>query len=97
MPRTKKIKEEVVPEKIEKQFSLKLKLNGELITTSGDSITECINNLGKFFAIKTKGVFVLKWGGLKAEVVMLPPQVRRLLINKTAKLVFEKRMLSILK
>ncbi len=79
-------------------FNLSLELADRTLESFGFSVVECLNNFNIVLgSIKSKGDFVLKVGELKATKVMLPFEMRRLFTNSTSKIVFEKRMLSILK
>jgi len=61
-----------------------------------DTIFEAFEQL-KPASIKGKSILKVSKGNLKAEIVLYPFQVRRLLVNKFSKMLLEKRLNSMLK
>jgi len=47
--------------------------------------------------LKSKGIITVKFGKLQAEINLYPLSIKRLLSNKTAQEIFEKRMLQAIK
>jgi len=99
MPRKKIIKKvsAVKKEKVPK-FSLSLNLGELHYKAKGESVVEAMEKLNvDRFKIRGFGIFILKSGNKKAELKYTPFQIRRILVNKIAALIFEKRILMMLK
>ncbi len=81
-----------------KKFKLSLDLGDLHYETKADSVVEAIVNLSiDRFKIRGYGLFTLKDGKKKAELKYTPFQMRRLLINQTARNLFERNILIRLK
>ncbi len=76
---------------------LKLFLADGELSVNGKTVTECLNKLNPG-QIKSKGTFIIFVGKKKAEcVVPFSSQIKRLLLGKMSKVIFEKKMLGMLK
>jgi hypothetical protein len=98
MAKKKKIEEEVVEETlpVEPVFKLTLKVNGEVIETSGDTPLECLNKLQPLKIVKSYGVFSLTKGDKTIERKLTPMKTRQTLFAPIFKTLLAKRF-SILK
>ena len=78
-------------------FSVKLENTGQVYEAKANSILEALDLLKPKF-LKTKGIFTITKGNLKAEIVMMPFAIRRLLKgHKVLKSIFEKKAMMRLK
>ena len=74
-------------------FFIKLENAGQVYESEGDTISKALNSLNPKF-LKTKGIFTIKQGKLRAEIVMLPFAIKRLLRgHKVLKSIFEKKVM----
>lgn len=80
-------------------FSVSLFVNDKEYKSSGDNLLECVEQLKKpdITLFKTKSVFVVTKGKLRAEKTLNIPQMRRLYGNDTTRSIFVKNIGMILK
>ncbi len=97
MKKTKKLK---AVKKETPKFEMDLNFKGSDLNynSKGDSIIEALDNLNiDKFKLRTYGVFILKNGKKKGQLQQTPFQIKRLLFNKVAKEIFEKKILMTMK
>ncbi len=74
-------------------FFIELKNAGQVYKAKADTISKALDSLKPKF-LKTKGIFTIKQGRLRAEIVMLPFAIKRLLRgHKVLKSIFEKKVM----
>ena len=72
-------------------FFVELKLDNKTHKTNGNDILEAINKL-EINLIKCAGLLSAKSGKEKAEIVLYPHQIRRLIVNNTYREILAKRL-----
>lgn len=81
-----------------KKFKLSLDFGDLHYQAKGDSVIEAMENLKvDRFHIQGFGIFTLESGKKKAELKYTPFLIRRLLVNRTSRELFQKRILLNLK
>ena len=78
-------------------YNLNLKFDGKHYKASGETVLDGLNKLLKHDLITAKGVLTIKRGKKKFEIVMYPRLVRRLMVNKVSRQLFDKRVSVVLK
>jgi hypothetical protein len=79
------------------KYRVSLRLGNNVQTKIAPSIVEALNKMEPQYFSKAKAIISVSVGKLKAQVMLFPIYTRRLFINKTAKEVFQKRMIGALK
>jgi hypothetical protein len=79
------------------QYKVSLKLGDLTFTKIASSIVAALEKMEPKHLSKAKGVLTVSSGGLKTEMLMYPPQLKRLFINKTAREMFQKRAIGVMK
>ena len=77
-------------------YSVSLSILGKETKLQGNSLVE-IFDLIKPEVVKGKAIMTIKKGNLKAEHMFYPHQLKRLMVNKTMKQIWEKRLNLMLK
>lgn len=70
--------------------------NEKKYNSQGGTILECLNNL-RFDLTKTAGILTVTDGNKKAERIMRPLHLKRLLVNKTYRELLQKQLLFLMK
>lgn len=78
------------------KYTLCLIVANDHYSASRKSVVEALNKI-KPPHIKARGLFVLSYDGLQSQFQMIPAQIKKLLVNNTAKVMLEKRMKLMLK
>lgn len=80
-------------------FEVSLQLGEHNLKAKGPTINDCLKAIAPDFTIKTKGIFVVKKGALKSERVMIPFEIKKLLLSKNDLIrnIFEKRVVAMMK
>lgn len=80
----------------ETKYFMTLEVNNEVFEARADTITECLDqmNTGQ---LKTKGVIYIETQDGTASTALTLFQLKRLFMNKVAKIIFEKKMNSLIK
>lgn len=74
-----------------KPYSVSLTILGKETKLKADTLFEVFNQI-KPAIIKGKAIMTVKKGGLKAEVILYPFQLKRLIANNAFKQIMEKRL-----
>ena len=90
-PVKKIIKSPVIPKEKEFIYSVDLETSGEVFNFKGDSLFEIFNKLSPAI-VKGKSILKVEKGGLKTEIVLYQFQLKRLMLSKVFKQIFEKRL-----
>ena len=80
----------------QKLFTVCLTVAKDHYSATGKNVVLALDNI-KPPHIKAKGLFVVSYEGKQSQFQMYPAEIKKLLINKTFKVVFEKRMITMLK
>jgi len=80
----------------QKLFTVCLQVAKDHYSATGKNVVEALDKIQPPH-IKAKGLFVVSHDGKQSQFQMYPAEIKKLLINKTFKVVFEKRMLLMLK
>lgn len=70
---------------------------GEPLTGKGETFLEAFQSLELPEYFKGKTILTLKVGSKASEVLLYPVQMKRLVVNKYAQAVFQKRLMNALK
>lgn len=87
--RPKKINEEDLP------FHCTLDCKGEIYTSAGQTIFECLTKLSPTL-IKNRSTLAVETQGKSIKTFLFPLQLRRMLVNKITKQILEKKLLTLL-
>lgn len=80
------------------KFKVSLAFRDDLYSASADSIYESLEEISKMVRfVKNKAVLIVESDGKMAQKNMFVPEIKRMLVNNTAKLIVEKLLLQILK
>lgn len=79
------------------QYKLSLHLGNELHEAEAPSVAEGLDAIKSPNLHKAKGIITVTYGKLKAQVILFPIHLKKLFNNKTAKVLFQKRILGALK
>jgi hypothetical protein len=79
------------------KYKVSLKLGDLTFTKIAPSIVEALEKMQPTHLSKAKGVLTVSSRGLKTEILMYPLQLKRLFINKTARTMFQKRAIGVMK
>lgn len=78
------------------KYRVSLKLATKTYTKIAPSITEALEKMEPEHLTKSRGVFKITYNKLKSEIMLFPLPMKRLFVNKTARLIFQKRMIAAL-
>lgn len=86
-----------VPAVAKAEYNLSLELADDIFRSKGATVIECLDKLDTT-QIKSKGTFILSDGN-KNAFIQIPSasKIKRLLVDSVQKIVFQKRILSIMK
>jgi hypothetical protein len=76
-----------------KLFTVSLAIGGEVYTAKADTVVAAVEQLTPG-PLKGKGVITVFSGDKKSELMAYPIFLKRLFVNPTARLIFEKRMIA---
>ena len=79
------------------KYKVSLKLPDKTHTKTADSILAALEAIKPPTFFKSKAIIEVKYGKLKAELYMWPFQLRKLFVNPMMRVVFAKRLSSVLK
>ena len=91
-----KVKKQSVEKKEKDSFSLTIQFPDTKQSAKGKTVVDCLNKIPVSY-VKAKGIFKVISGKKKAEMVLLPFQIRRLLTSENNKIFFQKKILAIIK
>lgn len=77
-------------------FKVSLNLGGEVLEAKGETISEALGKMEPR-VIKTKAIITVEVGDKKAELMLMPRFMRKLLVNPLSRLMLEKRFAYALK
>jgi len=79
-------------------ISVELKIAGEVLVGEGEFIVDALNNIAKPMIVKGKGILrVINEDGIASkEIVLNPGEVKRLMVNKTYRIILAKRLFNLL-
>lgn len=84
------------PKKTEaKAFVVSLKLADQEYKSDGATVIEALDGINPA-VLKTRGEFTVSHDGLSSRVTMYPAVIRKLLVNRTMREIFQKRMVTTL-
>ena len=84
-----------IPKKKTEPYRIVLQANGQKYEASGENFLDALAQI-KPEAYKTKGVFHIYAGKSEANVLMAPVQMKRLAISHVHRIIFQKRVISLL-
>lgn len=88
MGRPKKIKQ---LEEAKPTYEVNLVMSGATHKTYGDTVLECLEQL-KPEVIKSRGILIAKKDGRESKMILQPMIIRKLLVNSTLRLIYDKRL-----
>ncbi len=98
MKKIKVKKEETAKKEIKSPFfTVSFAFTDWKVKTKGLDIVDCLNQITPKFTLKSKATVTIKSGKKSCSRVMLPVEIKRLLSKDFNKVVFQKRMLTIMK